>query len=747
MILDGGTVGDSIALEISHNIILKKGDKGIFMCRRTSKELPSIDYYPENNPEKLEAVFNEQGFIKYFKDGINPEVWDWQFSLDSLAQVYGLMDLYTQLNYVDCYPGQSIFNDVTSSTESSARSSSLTEDNYPVTYNNSYRSSALNAIDTNLTSTLQNAQITASNGYKYFEFDLSLSDSINNIYFQQGVLKLKYDTLSFGSRIRLNNKVTISRQTVLLDANSYGNVSCNDSQRDMISIVLPPAHGSQPRNFYSLSTAPQPAVHLKIEILDCNHSSTILQYPTISTIAYYTLNPNDTLPTYGYDTLNLANDINYSGCGGPIYITSIVPDHVRAGTRDTVTITGGGFQSRRNNGNVFLKNADNGGQTYLHLDSIDYLTWNDNMIQFIVPSIVDTSNLNQKRSCPGSGFVKVKNNSGDSTSSLMDYLNIDYAITNSWIHDSLYSKYFVNLTPSDTSSLTGGFKFYPDSSITQYPMRQTVLERALSSWVCATTVNWSLAPERNDSDSIAVYNGISQIKFGYISDASVIAQTRQWVRYARAGCNSAWVKEIDLIINRDLTFFADTNPTVDVPSGYFDLYQILLHELGHGHSLMHVNDPNEVMWWATTNLGIPASNRRILLYNDYEAINGGTYVTTKSRTFNVANCQNGTSLLTSGSTNCTNVIGIFDVENSITDLTIFPNPASSELNIRLNAEKPGKIQFKIYDIVGKELYCQSESILSRNYGKTLSVNSLPSGIYLIQISIGNSKFVSKFIKD
>lgn len=515
----------------------------------------------------------------------------------------------------------------------------------------------------------------------------------------------------------------------------------------MISIVLPPSHNGQQRNYYSLTSTPQPAVHLKIEILDCNHSSTIIQYPTVTTIAYYTLSPTDTLPLFGYDTLNLANDINFSGCGGSIYITSIVPDIVRAGTGDTVTITGGGFQSPRNNGNVFLKNADNGGQTYLHLDSIDYIAWNDNIIQFRVPSVVDTSNLNQKRSCPGSGFVKVINNSADSTSSLLDYLTIKYAITNSWIHDSLYFKYFVNLTPADTSSLTGGFKFYPDSSITHYPMRQTVLERALSSWVCATTVNWSLAPERNDSDSIAVYNGISQIKFGYISDASVIAETRQWIRYARGGCNSAWVKEIDLILNRDLAFFADTNPTVDVPPDSIDLYQILLHELGHGHSLKHVNDPNEVMWWASTSTGVPAANRRILLYNDYEAINGGTYVTSKSRTFNVANCQSGTSLLTSGSTNCTNVIGIFDVENMISDLKIFPNPTTSELKIKLNAEKPGKIEFKIYDIVGKELYSERESILSKTYGKTLSVNSLPSGIYLIQISIGNSKFVSKFIKD
>ena len=41
-----------------------------------------------------------------------------------------------------------------------------------------------------------------------------------------------------------------------------------------------------------------------------------------------------------------------------------------------------GFGVQGDSGNVFLKNADNGGAGFLHLDSIDYLDWTDTQIIF-----------------------------------------------------------------------------------------------------------------------------------------------------------------------------------------------------------------------------------------------------------------------------------------------------------------------------------------------------------------------------
>ena len=75
---------------------------GIFLCSPSQKELPLIDYYSETNPLVLDFPYDIQGYIKYFNDNFNKAIVDYQYSLDSLAQAYNLIELYTQLNYVDC---------------------------------------------------------------------------------------------------------------------------------------------------------------------------------------------------------------------------------------------------------------------------------------------------------------------------------------------------------------------------------------------------------------------------------------------------------------------------------------------------------------------------------------------------------------------------------------------------------------------------------------------------------------------
>ena len=742
LITEGGEVGDSISLEISHNLYLNKGQKGIFLCRETLKELSAVDYYPENNYQKLETVFNEQGFIKYFEDGINPEVWDYQFSLDSLAQVYNLMELYTQINYVDCYPNRSIFsfNTVVSKNRNEADTVIYNETNAPDCVNNATHE-LLNLYDTNITCTLQNPEITAWAGHKYFEFDISLSDSLTGIFFYEAVLKFKYDTLTFGSRIRYNNKILVTRSAATADTSTYGNPTPYDSQNDIASISMG-VHAPTTPTYFELTETPTPTTHVKIEIQDCAHIGSIDQIVT-STLSYFTTDPHIAPPIYHYDTINNANNLPFDGCG-TMFISSIFPYHVRAGTSDTVTITGSGFGASRGTGNIFLKNADDGGQTYLHLDSMDYLDWSDTQIKFIVPSVVDTSNLNNKRATPGSGLVKIINNTGDSISNNYDDIVIDYGVRNAWIHDSSYSKFFVNLTPSDTSSIHGGFIFRPDTSFTSHPNRLICLNSAIASWDCLTTVNFNLGNESNTTDTIQVRDGISRIMFGFC-DESVAAKTQQWVSYLRGTCNSAWSKEMDIIFNKNLPYFSDTTSTLNVPADSVDLYNVLLHELGHAHSLTHVIDPTKVMWWKGSLTGIYAPDRRIKLHNDLPAINGGLYVVNKSLQFDTINCNYGLSVMTSGSTNCS-VIGIPELDNLVSDLAFYPNPTTSVLNITLNIDMPSVTDISIVDITGRNVFYSSEYTFAGKYEKSIPVNSImEKGLYLIRLNIGKSTYNGKFI--
>ena len=735
LITYGGVVGDSVELDISHNLVLNKGEKGIFLCRETGKELPLVDYYPENNYQKLETIFNEQGFIKYFNDGINPEVWDYQFSLDSLGQAYDLMELYTQIHYVDCYPNISVFSSDSISNLSLDRSVSGIYD--VKCENENYQRTASNLIDTNITYTLQNPQITSANGHKYFEFDISLSDSLTGIYFYNSVAKFRYDTLTFGSRIRAHQKLVATRGVVNSDTTVYGNLSIADSQDD-VAIITIPGRAQSTLPYYELTTTPSSAAHIQIEILDCGHLSSIDQVGT-TLFASYTTNSNLAPPTFHYDTIYLANSISFPGCGS-MYINSISPYVAKAGISDTVTITGAGFGAVRGNGNVFLKNADNGGQTYLHLDSMDFLPngWSDSLIKFVLPSIVDTSNINVSKATPGSGFVRVKNDIGDSTSSLLDRIEIEYGVNNTSFRNPV-RKYITNLVPIDA---TKSFSFRPDSSFYNHPDRMACLESTIKQWVCLTAVNFKLGSQYNTGDSIAVTDSICSVSFGLL-DSATIANTTQWRYYRSGNCNTAYASEMDVFFNKNLVYFEDTSSTANVPNGKYDIYQVLLHEFGHAHLLTHVNDPSDVMWWQSSPYGISANNRRIKLYTDISASDGGNFVVNHSMNVDTINCPFIKML--PGTTNCTGV-GISEVANFLSDFKIFPNPTTTDLHFELTFEKAQKCKFTITDIYGREVLSVSANALAGKFEETIPISELASGLYLLNISAGNYKYVDKFLK-
>lgn len=125
-----------------------------------------------------------------------------------------------------------------------------------------------------------------------------------------------------------------------------------------------------------------------------------------------------------YDTVYSSNSIGFVGCGA-FQIDSISPDTIRAGVGDTLRIFGNGFGATRGTGNVYFPNADNGGANYLYGDTNDFVSWTNTLIELILPSltkIADTSiaiNGNV-----GTGFIKVKKDTINSTPIIGDYLNV-----------------------------------------------------------------------------------------------------------------------------------------------------------------------------------------------------------------------------------------------------------------------------------------------------------------------------------
>lgn len=84
-------------------------------------------------------------------------------------------------------------------------------------------------------------------------------------------------------------------------------------------------------------------------------------------------------------------------------------------------------------------------------------------------------------------------------------------------------------------------------------------------------------------------------------------------------------------------------------------------------------------------------------------------------------------------------------ENGISDLSIFPNPASSTMNVLLTTEEAGQLTFRISDMTGRTISTESVENFGGEMQHTLNVSNLAKGLYLLSIEGNQGKSVHKFI--
>ena len=187
--------------------------------------------------------------------------------------------------------------------------------------------------------------------------------------------------------------------------------------------------------------------------------------------------------------------------------------------------------------------------------------------------------------------------------------------------------------------------------------------------------------------------------------------------------------------------FADTNQNANVPAGKYDLFHVLIHELGHGHSLNHVNDVNAVMYYSTATNGQSASNRDLDLYNDQPALQGGIW--TMSKSSSIDSIGAGVYPMRPGSANCTGLIGISDTDNPNLNLTFFPNPTNSNLFVSYFLDRSTKVNISVFNLFGQEVYSVKEVQGTLN---EIPLANYPSGFYLVKIQIDKHFYIGKVIK-
>ena len=76
------------------------------------------------------------------------------------------------------------------------------------------------------------------------------------------------------------------------------------------------------------------------------------------------------------------------------------------------------------------------------------------------------------------------------------------------------------------------------------------------------------------------------------------------------------------------------------------------------------------------------------------------------------------------------------------EVSVYPNPFESDFNIRFNGE--GLMSVSIYDVAGKLIYKKDHLFTSPQ--KTISVDAMSSGVYLVRLQTNKLNYFTKLIK-
>lgn len=610
----------------------------------------------------------------------------------------------------------------------------------------------------------------SSNGSKYFLFDILISITPNSdpAYFRFAPFYIGYDTTAFGDSLAPPDVSVIKGQNF---SASYNNPTVGFTSDSVFKIFY--GASSNPNNTL-LTTIWQQLMRVKIKIKNCSNKSNIhfTDIATTALLVQYTLTPTDAGQQLFDQALYLNSlDVNIpcDSNASILFISDFNPKTIPAGINSILTITGSGFGATRGDtGQVAFKNADNGGASYIrHLDYIDYDFWSDSLIRVIIPSVVDTLdslNNNNKKSPIGSGKFYVKNNSGDSVIiNSIDTLTVTYARANTILPfntsppQAKYKRYLATTELSDSSTII----FYLDTSITNYPIKTAVIKKTIKDWRCRTGVNFTV----NDT---GIYNqnyfadGFSVIHIDKnIHGSPFAAETQPY----RIGCNgNIIVPEIDIRISIDFSALTQFNPipqwTYDttsssVPVDSVDFYGTILHEIGHAHQLLHVNDKKDVMYYGRSPGPIPVIGRvsiePLAQYNSPNAHDGAVEVNNESKliNFNPATCPGTQAIfIPSDQSKCIDVdTKVKTIIKNNYNFLLFPVPTTEILNISYNLTSGNFTQIKLLNIQGNEIVVINNSFQSTgNYQYQVNLANATQGLYFLVANINGTILINKIIK-
>ena len=285
------------------------------------------------------------------------------------------------------------------------------------------------------------------------------------------------------------------------------------------------------------------------------------------------------------------------------------------------------------------------------------------------------------------------------------------------------------LQDSDNS---GGYTWRFDSSFTAIAGAVDAFKRAVTTWRCATQVNFKI----DETNPPATGDGLCTAKMGML-DVGTRGATSFTLLSNCFMTDIHYPERIEITFNEDIDWHTGKDmPTdlnwndINVGTLEADLESTSLHELGHAHLLLHTCNSDNVM----ARPG-PLDFRRDLTSDDED---GGIHLSLLGN--NTNGCDGNMALINPSECDVTSVIEINGKEISV---SVFPNPASSIISIQFDESiVKNESYINLIDVNGRILR-NSEALNIVQF----DISDLNQGIYFIGFEDSTGiQLIEKFTK-
>jgi hypothetical protein len=390
-----------------------------------------------------------------------------------------------------------------------------------------------------------------------------------------------------------------------------------------------------------------------------------------------------------------------------VFIRSMSPLDIHAGTGEILTIEGFGFGDFFVPGYLSFRDANKGGMQYFSCPAQSVVSWSDKQIRVKVPAGA------------GSGPVIVDNGSNAATSSTS--LNIPWGLINTGNPDPVF------LANAVKKNNNGGYEFFMNNKFFQSTENKLAFERALQTWRCRSLVNFTLKGETeingtaSDEKNVVSWDDQNQLDPGVIGLC--------YCYYSSCEQGKWYLDELDLLFRENLAWHTGA----DAPSALnYDFETVALHELGHGQQLSHVNTQNDLMYYSLAK----GQARKAPGDFNLEAVDEWFRVSDTWNACSLARMQRIPASVCS------------DIDFGFYEPAVYPNPFAEILNMDFFLDSAGQINIQLIDLRGRRILSFSETAeTAGKYSYRIDPRNfvVNAGIYLLRIDAPGYSKTQKII--